>query len=228
MPTPEPPIYTSLPPTMTPDPCGPETISDEIEMIKSSLNEFQEVAFIASNTPVELLITPVMRLQEIHQNLNSLAVPGCMQKLKQATYNYTASIVMYYSKLMNKKTAKEAEADFKNSKILWPLLETEYEKVVREGRLEFQPLTSYENVLIPETGLKAIAFNEGDQTINVRETPDLNGKILTLLENGVQAIALGRTEKGDWLRVSVEGINGWVNSDMVKLNVDINDVDVVN
>jgi len=228
MPTAEPPIYTSLPPTMTPDPCGPETISDEIEMIKSSLNEFQEVAFIASNTPVELLITPVMRLQEIHQNLNSLAVPGCMLKLKQATYNYTASIVIYYSKLMNKKTAKEAEADFENSKLLWPLVEIEYEKVVREGRLEFQPLTSYENVLIPETGLKAIAFNEGDQTVNVRETPDLNGKILTLLENGAQAIIIGRTEKGDWLRVSVQGVNGWVYSEMVALNVDIKEIGVVN
>ena len=64
------------------------------------------------------MVTPVMKLQAIHKNLNSLAVPSCMQKLKQDTYNYTASIVMYYSKLMNKKTAKEAKADFLSSKLL--------------------------------------------------------------------------------------------------------------
>jgi hypothetical protein len=228
MPAPELPVYTPLPPTMTPDPCGPEAISDEIEMVRNWLNEFQEVAFIASNTPQDSLISPVMKLQEIHQNLNSLAVPGCMQGLKKANFNYTASLVMYYSKLMNKKTAKEAAADLENSEVLWPLVETEYEKVIRTGRLEFVPLTSYEGVLIPETGFKAIAFNESDQTVNVRAAPDLNANILTLLETGVQAIIIGRTEKGDWLRVSVESVNGWIFTEMVALNVDINEIDVVN
>ena len=94
--------------------------------------------------------------------------------------------------------------------------------------LEFQPLISYENVLIPKTGFKAIAFNERDQTVYVRETPDLNVKILTLLETSVQAIVIGRNEKGDWLRVSVEGVNEWINSELVALNVDINNIGIVN
>jgi hypothetical protein len=65
---PKSPVYTPLPPTGTPDLCGPETISMENETVKNWLKEFQEVVYIASNTPVDSLIAPVMALEEVHQN----------------------------------------------------------------------------------------------------------------------------------------------------------------
>jgi hypothetical protein len=59
---------------MTPDPCGPECISNVVETIRRKLNEFQEAAFIAKNTPIGLLISPVMKHEDIRQTLISLDV----------------------------------------------------------------------------------------------------------------------------------------------------------
>lgn len=228
LPTQEPPVYTPLPPTMTPDPCGPESISDEIDMIRGLLNEFQEVAFIATNTPTVSLISPVIKLEEIRQSIISLAVPDCLQDLKQGISDYTASQLRYFAKLMNKSTAKDADIDFQNSETLWKIVEAEYENVITNGRLDFQPLTSFESVLIPDTGFKAIAFTEGDKSVNVRAQPDMNAKIVTSLDPGVQAIIVGRTEMGDWIRVNVLGIYGWVYSEMIVLNVDMEQIVFVN
>ncbi len=104
--TQEMPVYTPLPPTMTPDPCGPESINDEVEMIRGLLGEFQEVAYVSSNTPRESLITPIIRLEEIRHELNSLIVPYCMQDLKSGYSNYTASLLRYYTNLMNKNACR--------------------------------------------------------------------------------------------------------------------------
>ncbi|MDP2964911.1 MAG: SH3 domain-containing protein [Pelolinea sp.] len=224
----EPPIYTPLPLTMTPDPCGPESISAEIEMIRGSLNEFQEVAFIATNTPRESLISPVMMLEEIRQNLISLVVPECVQDLKQGYSDYTASLLRYFSKLMNKSAAKIADIDLQNSETLWKIVETEYENVITNARLEFQPLTGTESVLLKEAEFGAIAINDGDKSVNVRAQPDLDAKIVSSLEPGVQAMVVGRTEKGDWIRVYVLGIYGWLFSETITLNVDMEKVVVVN
>lgn len=227
LPTPEPPVYTPLPPTMTPDPCGPESISDEIEMIRGLLNEFHEMAYIATNTPRESLISPIIRLDEIRHDLNSLAVPDCIQDLKTDYTNYTASLLRYFTDLMNKSTANQAEMDLQNSETLWKIVETEFEGVITKARLEFQPLASAESVLLSEVGFKAVAINEGDRTINVREQPDLGARIVSLLEPGVQAIVVGRTESGEWIRVNVLGVYGWVYSDMLTLNENIGQVEIV-
>ena len=224
----EPPIYTPLPPTMTPDPCGPESISAEIEMIRGSLNEFQEVAFIAANTPRESLISPVMRLEEIRQHLISLVVSECVQDLKQGYSDYTASLLRYFSKVMNKSAAKDADIDMQNSQTLWKIVDKEYEKVITNARLEYKPLKSTESVLIKEAGFGAIAINDGKKSVVVRVQPDLHAKIVSSLEPGVKAMVVGRTEKGDWIFVNVLEIYGWIDSEMVTLNVDIEKVIVVN
>ncbi len=83
-------------------------------------------------------------------------------------------------------------------------------------------------MLLNDAGSKAIAVNEGNNSINVRELPDLNAKVVSTLEPGVQAIVIGRTETGDWIRVNILGTYGWISKDMVVLNVEPEKVDIVN
>jgi hypothetical protein len=226
--TQEMPVYTPLPPTMTPDPCGPASIYDDVEMIRGLLGEFQEVAYVSSNTPRESLITPIIRLEEIRHELNSLILPYCMQDLKSEYFNYTASLLRYYTNLMNKNTADNAEIDLNNSEAHWKTVQTEFEELATIAGLEFQPLANADSVLLNDAGSKAIAVNEGNNSINIRELPDLNAKVVSTLEPGVQAIVIGRTETGDWIRVNILGTYGWISKDMVVLNVEPEKVDIVN
>ena len=83
-------------------------------------------------------------------------------------------------------------------------------------------------MLIPESEFNAVAFIEGDKSVKVLAQPDLNAKIVTLLNPGVQAMVVGRTETGDWISVNVLGIYGWIYTEMIVLNVDMEKIVFVN
>jgi hypothetical protein len=221
------PVYTPVAPTMTPDPCGPETVGDDAEQIRLLLTAFQEVAAIADATPQQALISPVMRLEEVRHEMNLLALPACAQPLQAAINDYTAAILRYYTKMQNKTLVRDAGADLQNSAVYWETVTSEYETFLQNARLPFTPLPVLSEALKEETDTRATAVNENAQSVMVRENPSTTGKVLSNMGRGVMARVTGRSEDSQWLRVDVNGIYGWVNAGVVTLNVDVNDLPVI-
>ena len=220
------PVVTPLPPTMTPDPCGPESLSDKMMIINQSLTEFQEVVFIADNSRVQDLISPLMKLEEIRIRLSTLSTPSCLAKFKQSYLDYTAVVIRYLSSRMNDSKSDDYEIDQQNSQTLWQVVELEYEKAILDARLDFQTLTSSDSAFAQAAEIGVMARNDGTRSVNVRAQADLDASIVGSLEPGMQALVIARNEAGDWVRINLMGIYGWVFTKTIDLSAKLDEIPV--
>ena len=124
-------------PTATPDPCGPDNVMLEVEKIQALVNSFQDTAYIANNTDVNLLIHPILRLQEMQKELRELAVPDCLVPLKNRSIEYTVSVVNYLLLFMNLQdpAAVELTTAIQNSEALWQMVLGEFNNVLTAAGL---------------------------------------------------------------------------------------------
>lgn len=112
------PVFTPLAPTMTIDPCSPENISDDLEIIRSNLAEFHEIRLFADNSPTNYLANPLLQLQEIRTQLTNMPTPGCMGSFRQAYMYYTGEVIRYLTERMNNPRSSDYKTDQQNSQAL--------------------------------------------------------------------------------------------------------------
>ena len=80
---------------------------------------------------------------------------------------------------------------------------------------------------VPSTAENTIfVANEGTQRVNVRNQPELNADIISVLEPGMQAIGLSRNEAGDWLLINLDGVIGWVFTEMISPSSPVEDLEI--
>ena len=60
----------------------------------------------------------------------------------------------------------------------------------------------------------------------MRSQPGLDADIISQLEPGMQAIGLARNASGDWLQINLDGVIGWVYTEMVTSSMDIEELPV--
>lgn len=225
------PTATPLPPTPspTPDPCGSENVILEVENLQALVNSFQDAMNIANNTDVNLLIHPILRLQEIQKELRELEVPECLVPLKDISINYTVSVVNYLLLFMNLQdpAAEELTAAIQNSQVLWQSVLNEFNNVLTTAGLEPQQVPELNQTLPESEGTGATVVNEGPGAVNVRALPDLESGIVASLEAGGTAAALGRTEESDWIQVNLENVLGWVFAETVTTDIPVEDLPVI-
>ena len=53
--------------------------------------------------------------------------------------------------------------------------------------------------------------------MNIRETPDINGKIIESFKAGDEANGLGRTSDSTWIFIEYEDFKGWVSAELVEI-----------
>lgn len=66
---------------------------------------------------------------------------------------------------------------------------------------------------------------DANANLQLRRLPDSTSQSLALIPSGTQVIVTARTEAADWLKVSYEGQEGWVNTQFVQLSFNGNRVD---
>lgn len=211
------------------DPCGKDQILTEVEDLQALLNSFQEVLDIAIQTDVNLIVFPVLRLQEIQTELRMLKVPVCLADLKNTSLDYTKSAIDYLLLYMNIQDPESEEVNLaiQSSQVRWNTVLNDFNEILVIAGQEPQVLPEMSN-LFPqgdETGI--FASNGGIQAINIRSAPRLTSSIVSSLEPGMQAYVLGRTESGGWIKINLDGILGWVSAETVDLNTPIDQLPVV-
>jgi len=221
---------TSVPPapapTAVPDPCAPENIMNEIEPIQDLVSEFQDIAYVANFTPLAELTTPILELQAVRRKMQKLIVPECAQVLKIASINYMNSTINYLAFFMGGESKENVDAGIQNSQVLWQVVLGEFNKVFTVAGVISEDLPEIGSSVPTTTDTGVFISNEGAQGVNVRSQPDLDGVIIASFEPGMQAIGIARNEESDWLLVNLDGIIGWVYSEMVVASVDIADLPV--
>jgi uncharacterized protein YraI len=61
-----------------------------------------------------------------------------------------------------------------------------------------------------------VQLNSG-ANLQLRRFPDPTSESLNLIASGTQLIISSRNELGDWLKVTFEGEDGWINSEFVRV-----------
>ncbi|HEU4327579.1 MAG TPA: SH3 domain-containing protein [Roseiflexaceae bacterium] len=70
----------------------------------------------------------------------------------------------------------------------------------------------------PASGLTASVFNGG----NVREQPNLNGRVLDQINANETVVLLAKTANGQWYRITnVRGVSGWVSATLLRVNAQV-------
>ena len=72
-----------------------------------------------------------------------------------------------------------------------------------------------------------IVRNTSGFFVNIRKIPDLNGEKLASFISGDEAAGLGRTEKGDWILIRYEDIEGWVSTEVVEISSSLDSLPIV-
>jgi hypothetical protein len=77
-------------------------------------------------------------------------------------------------------------------------------------------LTSNTPTPIPQK-ISFVVRNASRFSVNIREIPDIKGKIIDSFKPGDEANGIGRISDGTWIFVDYDGIKGWVSSDLVEI-----------
>ena len=222
-PTPIPPTPM---PTATLDPCASENLLEEVEKVQDLVNEFQDVAYVANFTPQTELILPIMEMQTIRRNLQKLDVPACEEAIKTASLNYMNSTINYLSFFMGGETKENVDAGIQNSQVLWQVVLGEFNKLLTSAGLVSEELPDIVSAVPQTTDSSFFVSDDGTQRVNVRSQPNLDADIISQFEPGMQAIGLARNEPGDWLQVNLNGVIGWVNTEMVTTSAAVEELAV--
>lgn len=222
-PTPIPPTPMS---TATPDPCAAENLLGEVEKVQDIVNAFQDVTYVANFTPQTELVVPILEMQNVRRELQKLNVPACEEAIKTASLNYMNSTINYLAFFMGGETKENVDAGIQNSQVLWQVVIGEFSKLLTSAGLVSDELPDIGSTL-PSTSENSIFVgNEGTQGVNVRSQPELNAEIVASMEPGMQAIGLSRNEAGDWLQINLDGVTGWVFTEMVTLSGSVEDLPI--
>jgi hypothetical protein len=223
------PTETPLPPTATPDPCSAENIAAEVEDLQALVNSFQDGMNIANNTDVNLLIYPILRLQEIQEEIRRIKVPTCLAGLKETSVQYSISVINFLLIFMNTQdpNSEELATAIQNSQQLWQEVIRNFNSVFTTAGMTPQELPELKPVIPDSEGIGSMLINEGPGTVNVRAEPNLDAEVLATLEAGSQAQVLGKNEAGDWVQINFKGTLGWVFAEEVSISMLVGDLPVI-
>ncbi len=213
-------------PTATPNPCAAENLMEEVEKVQYLVNAFQDIAYVANFTPQTELVSPIMEMQAVRRDLQKLDVPVCEEAIKTASLNYMNSTINYLAFFMGGETEENVDAGIQNSQVLWQVVLGEFSKLLTSAGLASEELPDIGKTMPPTTDGSVLVGNDGSQSVNVRSEPDLNADILSQLEPGMQAIGLARNESGDWLQINLDGVIGWVSTEMVTTSTIIDELPI--
>jgi hypothetical protein len=213
--------------TPTPDPCSPENVLLDIDNVQSLVYEFQDIAYIANFTSQVQLIDPILKLQEVRRNTQQLDLPACESDFHNATIDYMNAVIDYLAIFMAGGDTTSVQSGISNSDLLWQIVLFEYSKLGKATGIEAESLPELGQTILSIEEQSSIQVTNGtDQSVNVRENPDLDASIVAKLEPGFTAEGIARTETSDWIQITLGDVTGWVSTDVVSLNAPIDEIPI--
>ncbi len=125
------------------------------EDLQNLVNSFQDAMNIANNTDVNLLIHPILRLQEIQKEIRQVKVPACLQSLKDDSVQYTVSVIDYLLIFMNTQNPRSEDLT----------------KAIQDSQLQWQQVLNDFNSVLSTAGISSIEMPSHNQSLRAAKLP---------------------------------------------------------
>lgn len=79
--------------TNTPDPCAPENIEAEVQLVHKYMREYDDASSLAASRPREQLADAIAELQTIRRNAEDQRTPACLVDLKTYQISHMNSVI---------------------------------------------------------------------------------------------------------------------------------------
>lgn len=216
--------------------CAPQHLPEDYHRLGLALREFDDVLSLAISVPREMVVEQVEQLQRVRREVEAAQVPACLEAYKGSLVRYMNRVVdllvaflagvspnQISEALLN--TSEMRQAIFAEITLLTGVSPTPY-----PTPLPFASQTPEAGIGIPVTGAPetaAVAFVNHPEGVNLREGPGVNYTFQVVVPSGSQLPVLGVDASLQWLKVQVNGGEGWVFLPLVELNVPAESLPVV-
>ena len=216
--------------------CSVETIENEKRQIYKLLMEFDSLYYessIQNEIPYVLLIE---KMQRVSRKLAYMDQLKCTENTRKNVLEYMNTAVLEQTFAMG-SLREDLVAAVKNiresyKKIIFSELnETMGSEEIYQNNwmAKIDPYVKAGNKKNPLAYAKNIAASNSSNncTVNIREAPNLDSRVLGSLFTGRNIIVLGKNQDEKWIMVAFRSGLAWVNADIVDLNVQLSILPIV-
>jgi len=229
-PIPATPTPVKLTPTPTPDPCAPENLKQDLQILVDQINIYRDTAMVAGIADQTMMVIPILELQANSRAVENLEVPECQKKIKDAAIEYMIASINVYSAFSTAKTDEEIESVREAldsiEASLWQQVLFEVNTLLVDSGLVEEPSISPSSTTETDEVFGMLVLNTSTAGINVRELPDLDSEIIAKLEPDMDAIGIARTETSEWIQINFNGVIGWVFAETITSEEELEDLPV--
>jgi len=79
--------------TLTPDPCAPGNINEEVNKVHNHMREFDDASLLAANMPRDQISDAIPTLQRIRRESEDQLIPACLANLKTLQIAHMNSVI---------------------------------------------------------------------------------------------------------------------------------------
>lgn len=211
--------------TPTPGPCDPQNIGLEVSRINDLMREFDDISYVANMTAQSQLGDMILNLLAVRRELEDVDSPECTQDLRAIGIQYMNSVVEYLGNFMSGSDVNTITAAVSASQTYRAYYESEMQRLMITSAIAMGTQIVIPTVATPQVIPQAM--NSSNQSVNLRLGPSLESTAANYLIPGEAAEIIERNEAGDWLHVRYDGVEYWVYTRLVTLNVPIEDIPIM-
>jgi hypothetical protein len=211
----------------TPDICGPANIKNAARAVNALMLQFDDQSALAANVQQTDLAPYISALQTIRRAAEQQSVPPCLQKLKQLQLAHMNTVINTMLGFLGGGDQNSVAQGIGYARQQHDQYMLELARLLDVTPTIVTPPTSAPATATPaqsETPASTttpsagsgtatnqmLAVNPGPYPINLREQPSVSSRLVTTLDVGSSAVALGiqNNSEGQWFLVQVPGHTG--------------------
>jgi len=189
------------------------------------MREFDDAAFLASNTPRAQLPEVISNMQDIRRAAEDQVVPSCLANLKQlqvAHMDTTINTLIAFLGGADQTALSQGTELARQQHNQYAL---EYARLL--GLTVIAPVTVTAAAQVQDTPQPAAtsvalsAFNPGPANVDIYAAPESNGPVILILPPGQSLPVVSQSADGKWIQVAIPGQPdqaAWVSTALVTLN----------
>jgi hypothetical protein len=193
------------------DACAPGKLPAEVERVNNLMRAFDDWSSLALNTPKQGLSDVISNLQSIRRQAQDLAIPECLQKLKQYQLSHMETVINTLLAFLS-----SSDSVLVNQGIL--LARSQHDQYNQEYARLLGLTIVPAGTPLPQ--IISQGKNPGTAPVNIRRYPVNNAEILAEIGPANAVPLVGKSPDGAWVLVYLpdgSGKVGWASAELLEI-----------